>query len=271
MAANCRAETRLERGAYLVNVVGACGNCHNPVDANGNRDGPALSGGPALLSDVFVAFAPNITSDPKTGIGNWSEDQIVTALRDGRTPDGHMLRPPMPVPLYRALSDNDAHAIAAYLKTLPAIDHQEEASTYKVPVPAGYGPPIGAVPDLARDDPVAYGAYLARLGHCVQCHTPVGPDGRRDYVNQLGAGGLSVDIAWGSRVSANITSDPGTGIGAWTDDEIIMALSHGIRRDGTPLSRIMPWPYWRAMEPADLKAIVAWLRTLKPVVHTVDR
>ncbi len=267
----CHAETKLERGAYLVNVVGACGNCHSPVDANGNGQGSAFSGGPALLSSVFVAFAPNITSDARTGIGSWSEDQIVTALRDGSTPDGHVLRPPMPVPLYRALSDSDAHAIAAYLKTLPAIDHQEPASTYKIPAPAGYGPPIGAVPDPPRDDLVAYGAYLAKLGHCVQCHTAIGSDGRRDYVNHLGAGGLSVDVAWGSRVSANITPDPKTGIGTWTDDQIIAALSHGTRPSGESLSTIMPWPYWQTMKRDDLLAIVAWLRTLKPVVHTVDR
>ena len=268
---DCRAETKIERGDYLVNVVGACGNCHSPVDANGDRQGPALSGGPALLSPAFVAFAPNITSDVETGIGSWSEDQIAVALRDGRTPDGRLLRPPMPVPLYRALSDDDVHAMAAYLKTLPATAHREPASTYRVPAPTGYGPPVGAVVDPPRDEPAVYGAYLAKLGHCVQCHTPIGPDGKRDLVHQLGAGGLSVDIAWGSRTSANITPDPETGIGRWTDDQIATALTRGVRPDGAPLSPIMPWPYWRTMKPEDVRAIVAWLRTLKPVVHAVDR
>ena len=118
------------------------------------------------------------------------------------------------------------------------------------------------MPDPPRDDLVAYGAYLAKLGHCVQCHTAVGSDGRRDYVNHLGAGGLSVDVAWGSRVSANITPDPKTGIGTWTDDQIIAALSHGTRPSGESLSTIMPWPYWQTMKRDDLLAIVAWLRTL---------
>ncbi len=266
-----RAETASDRGSYLVNVVGACGNCHSPVDANGDRRGPAFSGGPALLSGAFEAFAPNITPDVDTGIGSWSEDQIVTALRDGRTPDGHVLRPPMPVPLYRALSDDDAHAIAAYLKTLPPVSHREAESTYKVPTPAGYGPPVGVVADPPRDAPAVYGAYLAKLAHCVQCHTPVGPDGRRDFARQLGAGGLSVEISWGTRTAANITPDPETGIGLWTDDQIVAALSRGVRPDGTTLSPIMPWPYWRTMKPEDLKAIVAWLRTLRPVAHAVDR
>ena len=264
-----RAETALERGAYLVEVVGACGNCHSPVDANGNRNGPALSGGPALLSPVFTAYAPNITTDMRTGIGAWSEDEIVEALREGRTPDGHVLRPPMPVPLYRAMSDSDAHAIAAYLKTLPPTDRDTPVSTYKAPMPASYGPPVGSVAEPPRDNPVAYGAYLAKLGHCMQCHTPIGADGKRDVANRLGAGGLSVDIAWGSRTSANITPDRDTGIGGWTDEQIVEALTHGVDKDGATLSPIMPWPYWKTMKPEDLRAIAAWLRTLKPVRNAV--
>lgn len=265
------AESRLDRGAYLVNVVGACGNCHSPVDANGNRSGPALSGGPALLSPVFEAYALNITPDLKTGIGTWSEDQIVTALREGKTPDGQVLRPPMPVPLYRSISDGDAHAIAAYLKTLPPTEHETPASIYKVPTPVSYGPPVGSVAEPAHDDPVSYGAYLARLGHCMQCHTPIGADGKRDFANQLGAGGLAVDISWGSRVAANITPDPETGIGKWTDEQVATALTHGVDKDGSLLSPIMPWPYFQAMKPEDLKSLVAWLRTLKPVRNVVAR
>ena len=80
-----------------------------------------------------------------------------------------------------------------------------------------------------------------------------------------------MDMAWGSRVSANITPDPETGIGRWTDDQIGAALTRGVRPDGGLLSPIMPWPYWAAMKPADRNAIVAWLRTLKPVAHAVDR
>ncbi len=265
------AETRLERGAYLVQVVGACGNCHSPVDASGNRDGPALSGGPALLSPVFQAYAPNITSDMKTGIGSWTEDQIVEALREGRTPEGHVLRPPMPVPLYRAMSDADAHAIAAYLKTLPPTERATPVSVYKAPMPAGYGPPVTAVADPPQNDAVAYGAYLAKLGHCMQCHTPVGADGKRDFATRLGAGGLSIDIAWGSRTAANITPDLETGIGSWSDTQVAAAIAHGTDKDGGLLSPIMPWPYWQSMKPDDVKAIVAWLRTLKPVRNVVER
>ena len=263
------AETKLERGDYLVNVVGACGNCHSPVDANGNRNGPALSGGPALLSPAFEAYAPNITSDLKTGIGSWSEAQIVVALREGQTPDGRVLRPPMPVWLYRSMSDDDATAIAAYLKTLPPAEHETPVSIYKAPMPTSYGPPVGSVAEPPHADPIVYGAYLAKLGHCMGCHTPIGAGGKRDTANRFGAGGMSIDLAWGSRVAANITSDQATGIGNWTDPQIIAALSQGVDKDGARLSTIMPWPYFQTMRPEDLNALVAWLRTLPPVRNAV--
>ena len=264
------AETALDRGAYLVNVVGACGNCHSPVDANGNRNGPALSGGPALLSPAFDAYAPNITSGPRTGIGSWTDAQIVTALREGRTPEGHVIRPPMPIALYRSMSDDDARAIAAYLKTLPPTERETPVATYRAPTPASYGPPVGSVPEPPHDDAIAYGAYLGKLGHCMECHTPIGAGGRRDP-SRIGAGGMSIDLAWGGRVAANITPDLETGIGTWTDEQVITALSHGVGKDGALLSPIMPWPYFQAMKPDDLKAIVAWLRTLKPVRNAVAR
>ena len=269
IATVCRAETPVERGAYLVQTVAACGNCHSPVDANGNRRGPALSGGAALLAPAFTAYPPNITPDPATGIGTWSEDQIVDALRTGLTPDGRMLRPPMPIPFYRTLSDGDAHAIAAYLKSLTPVAATVPLSTYAIPTPASYGPPVTGVADVPRTDPVAYGAYLANLGHCMLCHTPIGPDGRRDVAHRLGGGGFAVETAYGSRVSANITLDVKTGLGLWSDAEIIAALSQGVARDGTALSTIMPWPYLQGMTPADLQALVAWMRSLKPVENAV--
>ena len=270
VAATARAETRIERGRYLVEAVGACGNCHSPVDGNGTRNGPALSGGPALLSPAFVAYAPNITSDPRTGIGSWSEDQIVDALREGGRRTAGCSDRPCPF-RSTARCRTPTRTPSAYLKTLPPTERETPSSTYKAPMPSSYGPPVGSVSDPPHDDHVAYGAYLAKLGHCMQCHTPIGPDGKRDFANRSGAGGLSVDISWGSRVAANITPDPDTGLGRWTDDEIVAALSRGLGKDGAPLSPIMPWPYFHAMRPEDLKAVVAWLRTLKPVPNAVLR
>ena len=121
----------------------------------------------------------------------------------------------------------------------------------------------------ARIDPAPSRAPTAWAG---LSHAPrFGSDGKRDMVHQLGAGNCRWTSPGGGRTSANITSDPETGIGRWTDDQIAAALTRGVRPDGAILSPIMPWPYWAAMRPEDLKALVAWLRTLKPVAHAVDR
>src|ERR1700756_1074651 len=112
------AESPVDRGRYLVRGIGTCGNCHSPTPESGfpSADEP-LSGGEAIVAPIFKSYPPNITSDPKSGIGTWTEDQIVTALRDGKRPDGRIIRPPMPIAFIRHISDQDAYAIAAYLKT----------------------------------------------------------------------------------------------------------------------------------------------------------
>jgi len=155
------AETPLERGAYLVEGIANCGNCHAPQEPSGAVPLTPLSGGPAIRSPVFTAYPPNITPDRETGIGTWTEDQVVTALREGRAPDGRVLRPPMPVPFYRSMSDENAHAIAAYLLSRQAVARRSPAPQYKFPPPASYGSPLGHVAAPPRDDLPAYGAY-----HC---------------------------------------------------------------------------------------------------------
>jgi mono/diheme cytochrome c family protein len=115
------AETPIERGSYLVNTIGACGNCHGR-DASGRNlyTDNTLAGGFAfdeIEPELGHVIAPNITPDPDTGIGKWSEADIVAALRDGKRPDGSIIGPPMPILVYRQLSDQDATAIAAYLRS----------------------------------------------------------------------------------------------------------------------------------------------------------
>jgi mono/diheme cytochrome c family protein len=258
------AETPEQRGAYLVNGVGACGNCHSPKGADGLPTEPALTGA-EMREAAFVAYPPNLTSAPDSGLGRWSVDQIVTAVREGRTPDGAILRPPMPVAFYRRMSDSDARAIAAYLKSTAPVENQVPEAEYKIPTPTSYGPPVGSSPDVAREDTVAYGAYLGQIGHCLLCHTPRGANGQQDYANKSGAGGREVEGV----VSANITPDKATGIGKWTDQQIRVALTTGVRPDGAQLAPPMPWYYFKNMSDADIGALTAWLRSLKPVVNAV--
>jgi mono/diheme cytochrome c family protein len=258
------AETLVERGAYLVRGIAACGNCHSPQAADGSVTGPALSGGEALVQPAFTAYPPNLTPDPETGLGNWTEDQIVTSLRDGHTPSGALLRPPMPVPFYRGLSDRDAHAIALYLRSLPPVTHQVPPSEYRRPMPTTYGAPVDNVPDPDPNDRIARGQYLAQLGHCMECHTARDAAGHPDMA-RYGGGGLVLAGVFGEIPTPNITPDIKAGIGGWTDRQIKDALTHGIKPDGAQLAPPMPWPYLAKMRDEDVDALVAYLRTVKPV------
>lgn len=261
------AETLLERGAYLMNSIVACGNCHTPQDRDGPVMGMELAGGTVFDEEPFTAHAPNITPDPKTGIGNWTDEQIATAIRQGVRPDGSVIGPPMPIPFYRSVSDRDLAALIAYMREVPAVENAVPGSVYRMPLPASYGPPVRGVPDVPRDDPLRYGAYLAAIGHCLECHTPMTPQGPDEA--RAGAGGMTFNGPWGVSTAPNITQDPVTGIGTWTDEEIRTAVTRGLRPDGTRLAPPMAYGYYANMTDEDLDALVAWTRTLKPVRNAV--
>ena len=106
-------ELPFERGDYLINGIVACGNCHTPQGPDGPLPGMELAGGLVIQEPEFTVVTPNITPDPATGIGRWSDEQIIAAIREGRRPDGSVIGPPMPVGLYRQMADRDAQALVA--------------------------------------------------------------------------------------------------------------------------------------------------------------
>lgn len=264
------AEELRARGAYLVTTIAGCGNCHTPRSAPGQpMANMALAGGFEFDDPDFGhIIAPNITPDPETGIGKWSEAEIVTALREGKRPDGTIIGPPMPVPVYSHLSDRDAQAIAAYLRSLRPVRHAVARSQFKAPLPPSYGPPVTHVDEPPRSDKVAYGGYLAGpVGHCVLCHTPPGGDAPFDMSRAFGGARDLPDLGkpGALTVSRNITPDPENGIGKWSDVQIKRAITTGVRADGSKLTRTMPFDWYAKMTPQDLDAIVAYLRSLKPL------
>ena len=266
-AGSAAAQTQIERGKYLVESIMGCGNCHTPQGPNGPIMDRALSGGPPIEEGkLFTALPSNITPDPETGIGKWTDAQIKVAIREGRRPDGTLIGPPMPFGQYRGIADADLDAVVAYLRIVPAVKNAAPKSIYNIPLPPAWGPPIDkpitAPPTI---DKVAYGAYLAGpLGHCVECHTPMGPDGRFQFAAQLGAGGMHFHGPWGLSVSKNITSDPQDGIGKWTDAEIERAIRTGVDKDGHPLKPPMGYGYYSKISADDMAALIAWLRSLPP-------
>ena len=266
MLGTARAETPLERGRYLAETIAACGNCHTPKGPGGPLPGRHLAGN-WVVEDIppFRAVAPNITPDRATGIGAWTDAQVARAIREGIRPDGSVIGPPMPMGLYRGLADDDLAAMVAYLRSIPAVANVSETSTYRIPLPPSYGPPVGPVSAPPRTDAVAYGAYLAGpVAHCLECHTPMLDGSRRD-TTRLGAGGQVFAGPWGSAVAANITASRASGLGAWTDAEIERAIRTGVSRDGRRLHPPMAFSQYRDITAADMMALIAYLRSLPPV------
>jgi mono/diheme cytochrome c family protein len=267
LASGAHGETLLERGTYLMRSIVACGNCHTPKGPDGKElPGMELAGGFRMVEPgIFDAWAANITPDRETGIGNWSDEQLINAIRNGKRPDGTLIGPPMPFGFYRDLSDRDVRAIVAYMRSLPAVNNQVAPSQYLVPLPPQYGPTVTTVAEVSRDDPVGYGRYLAGpLGHCLECHTPM-EKGRFLFETKLGAGGFEFHLPFGTVVSANITADKATGLGNWTDEEVKRAIAQGIGRDGGALFPPMAFGYYANMTPSDLDALVAYLRTIPAI------
>lgn len=251
------------RGRALVEGIAGCGNCHTPNGPQGKVADKNLAGGFMEENPAFRAVAANITLDRETGIGAWTDAEIARAIREGIRRDGRVMGPPMPFELYRKLSDADTAAIIAYLRSVPAVRNAVGQSTWKIPLPASYGPPVTGVQAPPRSDLVAYGAYLAGpVGHCTECHTPLGKGGR-DWT-QTGKGGQPFPGPWGVSVARNITSSKEHGIGGWSDAEIERAVRRGISKDGRKMFPPMGYAYYAKIDAEDMKALIAYLRTIPP-------
>jgi mono/diheme cytochrome c family protein len=258
------AETPVERGAYLVNTIMTCNNCHTPMGPGGPRMDVALSGGLTFDAPPFKVTAPNITPDKETGIGSWNDEELKQTLRTGVAPNGVPLAPVMPTDFYGAISDSDMDAIVAYLNTIKPVHNQVAPPVYRMAfgheVFPGSEKPIE---DEGGTDQVKRGFYLATIGHCMECHTPM-ERGKHEWGERMGAGGQQFPGPWGVSLSRNITSDPVHGVGAWSDAELKRAITQGISRDGSKLNGPMGYGFYAKMTDADLAAVIAWVRTLPP-------
>jgi mono/diheme cytochrome c family protein len=259
------ADQRLERGRYLMSSLAACGNCHTPRGPDGaSQFERELSGGPPVKDAPFDAYPPNITPDTKSGVGRWTAVQLKRAIREGLRPDGSLIGPPMPFGFYRGMADADLEAIVAYLRQVKPVDSQAPHSVYRIPLPPAYGAPIKQVIKApSPKDQLAYGAYLAGpVAHCMECHTPM-VKGQTDRA-KMGAGGNAFNGPWGTAVSRNLTSHE-SGLKNWGDAEIEKAVREGVSRDGSKLKPPMAYEYYKNINGDDMKAIIVYLRSLKPM------
>jgi mono/diheme cytochrome c family protein len=264
---------RLERGRYLTENVAGCFACHSDYDLKNPAASypPARKGGGDSLEDHGVPglVAPNITPDPETGVGAWTDDELARAIREGVGRDGRALFPMMPYRNYKQLSDEDLASVVVYLRQLEPVRNRLPKSNIPFPVSrlinALPEPLTAPVPEPDRADPVKYGEYLVAVADCAACHTTRDDRGRPLAGLTFGGGNLLSD---GRIATANITPDA-TGI-PYYDEALFLEVIRKGHVKARKLSTGMPWWVYRGMSDSDLKAVFAYLRTVRPARHTVD-
>jgi mono/diheme cytochrome c family protein len=216
------------RGAYLANAAD-CVACHT----DSAHSGRPYAGGRALATPFGTFYSPNITPDPETGIGRWSDEQFLHALRDGVRPDGANYFPVFPYPSFTKITDADARAIKAYLFSLPAVRQANRPHDVSFPFSwrflqngwklLFFSPgPFQPAPE--RSEAYNRGAYLVTaLAHCGECHTPRNWLGAMERDRFLAGNPDGPD----GKAVPNITPDRKTGIGNWSEDDIIGVLTDG--------------------------------------------
>jgi len=265
---------RLARGKYLVESTLDCFGCHSDHDWNapGMPPLPGRAGAGWIIAEEGLPgriVAQNLTPDPETGAGTWSDDQLARAIREGVGHDGRALFPMMPYRNFRRLPDEDLASVIVYLRSLPAVKNPLPPTEVIFPVkylirsaPMPLTEPV-TPPDLST--PERRGQYLVTIANCADCHTPM--DRGRSDESKAFAGGNQFKGPWGNVVSANITPDK-TGIGYYNEKLFLEVMRTG-NVMGRQLNPIMPWSTYRNMTEDDLKAIWAYLRTVKPVENRV--
>ena len=278
-ASDAAAQTTREqiaRGKYVFGAAAGCG-CHTvakqPLNAGGRKyDGP-----------FGTVYSSNITPDPTTGIGKWTDEQIITATRSGRRPNGERLIPVHPYTVFNGMAEQDLKDVVAYLRSVPPINRATPAKKISVPMFESVFLPawlatfaaIESPPKSAATSGVARGEYLTRaVSHCGECHTPrtmtMAVDNTRFLAgNQKGKG------PEGSAVP-NITPDRETGLGSWTEEQITDYLGTGNKPDGDVAGGLMMEVIegssagYKDLTKADRQAIAKYLKTIPAIKNKID-
>jgi mono/diheme cytochrome c family protein len=263
----------LARGKYIFGATGGCG-CHTkpkePVNSGGRRyDGP-----------FGTVYSSNITPDRETGIGRWTDQQIIDAIRLGRRPEGERLVPVHPYPTFNGMAVDDVRALVAYLRTVPPVRRVTPAKKL-VPLFQSVGLPAWLAFFAATETPLATaptsglarGEYLVRaVGHCGECHTPrtvtMAPDTARFLAgNPKGPEDSEVP---------NITPDKDTGL-TWTVDQIADYLGTGSKPDGDVAGGLMGEVIagtaagFKDLTREDRLAIAGYLKSIPPVKNRIGK
>jgi mono/diheme cytochrome c family protein len=248
-------------------LIGGCAACHATP---GQKDQSKLGGGLALKTPFGTFYPPNISSDPKDGIGSWSEAQFVTAMTKGTSPEGEHLYPAFPYTSYQRITTNDLRDLFAFLKTLPAVRSGERE--HELAFPFNIRRLIGIwkllfldglpfEPDPSKPDDWNRGAYLVNApGHCAECHSP------RNFLGATVAslrftGGPTPDgVDWVPNITQFKLKD-------WKEQDIAEVLATGTLPDfdrvGGPMVDVVR--NTAQLSPEDRAAIAVYIKSLPPV------
>jgi mono/diheme cytochrome c family protein len=257
----------VKRGEYLAKAAD-CVVCHT------TKEGDAFAGGLPFPAPSGTLYSTNITADKDTGIGDYSDQDFLNAVQRGIRKDGARLYPAMPYTSYTFMTDADVLAIKAYLFSLPVVRRENQRDTLQFPFNQrwsmtfwswAFNPNTRFAPNTAKSAEWNRGAYFAEaLAHCGECHTPRDPafglDNRRKFAGAA--------YGW---LAFNITSDKGTGIGSWSDEEIFsyLAQGHAVGR-GTasgPMAEVVDYSLSH-MDPGDIRALATYLRSVPAVASS---
>lgn len=296
---------RVARGKYLADGLADCFTCHadhqDDIYARPVKPGTKGRGGFAFDKKYHVpglVQAQNITPDPETGIGNWTDGEIIRAIREGIGRDGRALFPMMPYEFFRHMSDEDVKSIVAFLRTLPPIRNKVQEPKINFPFnlvirfnPEPVEHPIATPKDTTpaswepRDEQknpawkqhLDYGDYLVTVAGCIDCHTQ--HNERMERIKGMEfAGGYKLIGPWGEATSANITPHPDSYIGQASKEQFVSRFKAFASIEEKELPKIepsknsfMPWWSFRETSEEDLGAIYDFLRNrVKPVKNKVN-
>ncbi len=273
-----RTPARLARGQYLVMGVAGCFHCHSDHDLSDPeypvKEGMLGAGWKLPIPELGDVEAPNITPDPETGIGKWSDDAIARAIQEGISNNGRALFPIMPYVHFRNLDSEDLASIVVYLRSIPPVKHAMPRTTLVAPlnflVNTMPQPLASHADPPPRTTAVARGEYLVHaIAGCDDCHTPTDDKGAPLPGMDFAGGGLFHDPGQNGKeiFSVNITSDP-SGI-AHYDEALFSQTLHTGQMGGRMLTHIMPFENYRNMSDDDLRDIFAYLQSVPKVKHRV--
>ena len=262
-ASRATSPAQVERGKYLAQA-GDCIACHTVPGK------PIFSGNRALPTPFGTLYAPNITPDPKTGIGKWTAAEFYNMMHTGRSRDGSLLYPAMPFASYTKITREDSDAIFAYLMSVPPVVQQNRPHEMRFPYNNRslligwrtlYFEEGEYKPDKTKSADWNRGAYLVQgLGHCAMCHTPINLLGGSSEAKAF-QGGLIPLQNW---YAPSLTSNKEAGLGDWDLQEIMDLLQVGVSKHGVVFGPMAEVTYnsLQHLNDDDVRAMAVYLKSL---------